>query len=202
MTPGSTPSPDRPSAGAPTGLRVVVTGGPGSGKTTLVEALGRRGFATVPEAAIQVIEDLNAEHGVEGQKVWRKANRLAFQERVLARQIALEEAAGDPPVLFLDRGRLDGVAYCRYFQAPLPPGYRERARSGRYDRVLVLQTLAGFEPRADSGRTSGREDSVALGRVIAAVYREAGHAVADVPELLDVEARLSFVLDLLGLGSA
>ena len=48
-------------------MRVVVTGGPGSGKTTLVEALGRRGYATVPEAAIQVIEAKNAELGVEGR---------------------------------------------------------------------------------------------------------------------------------------
>jgi predicted ATPase len=182
-----------------TSLRVVVTGGPGSGKTTLVEALGRRGFATVPEAAISVIEDLNARHGVEGQKAWRASHRTEFQELVLARQIALEEAAGDPPVLFLDRGRLDGLAYCRYFGQAFPPGYAERARAGRYDRALVLATLAGFDPRAASGRTSGRADSIALGAALAAVYREAGVPVSEVPELTDADARLPFVLDLLGL---
>jgi predicted ATPase len=184
------------------GLRVVITGGPGSGKTTLVEALERRGYATVPEAALQVIDELNARHGVDGQKAWRGAHRAEFQELVLARQIALEDAAGDPPVLFLDRGRLDGVAYCRFFAVPMPPGYLERARAGRYDRVLVLDTLASFAERGASGRTSTREDSHALGRALDAEYRAAGHAVARLPELRDVEARLAFVLDLLGLSDA
>ena len=180
-------------------LRVVITGGPGSGKTTLVEALGARGFATVPEAAIQVIAELNEALGVDGQKAWRREHRLEFQERVLERQIALEEAAGEPPVLFLDRGRLDGVAYCRHFDAPLPPGYEERAAGGRYDRVFVLETLANFADRSATGRTSDRAESVALGAVIEAVYREAGHQVERVPELADAGARLAFVLDALGL---
>lgn len=184
------------------GQRIVVTGGPGSGKTTLVEALGARGYATVPEAAIQVIDRLNAEMGVEGQKAWRSANRLEFQERVLSRQIEEEEAAGSAPVLILDRGRLDGVAYCRFFQAPLPPGYAERAAQGRYDRILVLDTLRDFDARASTGRTSGREDSIALGEVLESVYREAGYPVFRVPELQDAGSRLSFVVDLLGLATA
>ena len=190
------------SSTTPPALRVVVTGGPGSGKTTLVESLGARGFATVPEAAIQVISELNETFGVDGQKRWRREHRLEFQERVLERQIALEEAAGEPPVLFLDRGRLDGVAYCRHFDAPLPPGYEERAAGGRYDRVFVLDTLESFADRSATGRTSDRSESVALGDVIEAVYREAGHQVDRVPELADVAARLAFVLNALGLPSA
>jgi predicted ATPase len=186
-------------AGLRTGLRVVVTGGPGSGKTTLVEALERRGYATVPEAALQVIDELNARRGVDGQKAWRLSHRAEFQALVLARQIALEQAAGDPPVLFLDRGRLDGVAYCRFFAVPLPPGYLELARAGRYDRVLALDTLASFAERGASGRTSTREDSRAIGQALDAEYRAAGHAVTRVPELCDAEERVAFVLGALGL---
>jgi predicted ATPase len=45
---------------------VVLTGGPHSGKTTLIEELRRRGQRVVPEAALALIEELNAAMGVEG----------------------------------------------------------------------------------------------------------------------------------------
>ena len=35
----------------------VITGGPGVGKTTVVEILARRGYAIVPEAARMIIEE-------------------------------------------------------------------------------------------------------------------------------------------------
>ena len=38
----------------------VLTGGPGSGKTTLIQALAKRGFATAPEAGRGIIRDQQA----------------------------------------------------------------------------------------------------------------------------------------------
>ena len=40
-------------------LVVVLTGGSGVGKTTLIDRLASRGFSTVPEAAMQVIDSNN-----------------------------------------------------------------------------------------------------------------------------------------------
>jgi predicted ATPase len=41
----------------------VVTGGPGSGKTTLIEALARRGYAHTVEAGRAIIQDQTAIDG-------------------------------------------------------------------------------------------------------------------------------------------
>jgi predicted ATPase len=35
----------------------VVTGGPGSGKSSLIDAMTRRGFRTMPEAGRAIIQD-------------------------------------------------------------------------------------------------------------------------------------------------
>ena len=163
---------------------IVITGGPGTGKTSLIEALAERGWATVPEAAIEVIGELNAEMGLERQKEWRHANRSEFQARVLARQKTLEGAALDSeePVAFLDRSRLDGLAYCRYFDEAPPAELVQAADEVRYDDVVWLEQLGVFPDRGATGRTSDRDASIALGDEIATVYEERGYELLRLPD--------------------
>ena len=180
---------------------VVITGGPASGKTTLVEAFAARGYATVPEAAIQVIAELNEELGLEEQKAWRLANRRAFQLRVLARQVelegrALEMSAGR--VVFLDRCRIDGLAYCRHFDEPAPEELVASVGEVHYDRVFLLDTLPVVEDRSATGRTSDRAASLAIRATIEEVYVELGYEPIRVP-VAPVEERLDGIAEALGL---
>jgi len=177
--------------------KVVVTGGPGSGKTTLVDALHARGHARVPEAAILVIDSLNATLGVEEQKRWRRANVLEFQTLVSWKQCELEAAAPAQGLVFLDRGLPDGLAYCRHYDAPIPTLLKQLTTAVDYDAVLLLDTLASFESRADSGRTSDRTASLAIRAQLEATYREAGLEPLVLPEL-GVEQRVQRALELLG----
>jgi len=182
-------------------MLVVVTGGPYSGKTTLVEALGRRGYATAPEAAIQVIAELVEELGQEGQRRFRTEHRAAFQSRVLRRQVQQERqalAAADGAPVFFDRCRLDGLAYCRHFGAAPPQELLRAATELRFDRILLLDTLRDAHVRQDTGRTSDRATSLALCRELAGVYSDYGYAPIIVPEF-PIEERVAFVLQTLGL---
>jgi len=65
--------------------------------------------------------------------------------------------------------------------------------------VLVLETLRAFAGRPETGRTSDRAESVALGDVLAQVYRAAGYPLTLVPELATPPDRVAFVLAELGL---
>lgn len=179
-----------------TAPRIVITGGPFSGKTTLVNALAERGFQTVPEAAIVVIEELKAEHGLEGQAAWRAQHPEEFQERIVGKQLELEGAAdqegGSEPV-FLDRGRLDGVAYCRIYDSAVPAPLAAACADLPYSRVILLDTLSRFERRSQSGRTSNRERSLAIRDALRDVYTEHGLAPIEIPEL-PLEARVDATL--------
>lgn len=179
----------------------MITGGPGSGKTTLVEALAAHGWPTVPEAAIQVIAELNDELGLEQQKTWRRAHVEAFQHRVLERQLELEDAAtgsAGARAVFFDRGVIDGLGYCRHFDQPAPPALVAAARADRYDRVVLLETLPSVVVRGETGRTSDRAASLAIQGRIAEVYAEQGFAPLRLP-VASVEERVQLVLERLDL---
>lgn len=180
---------------------IVVTGGPGSGKTSLIEALSARGHASVPEAALLIIEELNAALGVEEQKRWRRAHVAEFQTLVAYKQLELQTRAPREGVVFFDRGLHDGLAYCEHFGLPTPALLEELGKHARYDAVLLLDTLTSFQDRGSSGRTSDRAASLAIAERLEATYRAAGFEPLRLPELA-LEARVQRALELLGLERA
>eukprot|EP00966_Prymnesium_polylepis_P035856 832330-Prymnesium_polylepis.3 len=158
-------------AGAP--RFVVLTGGSGVGKTTLIDRLAALGHRTVPEAAMRVIDALNSllddgatdGGGPRQQLAWRTAHKSAFGALLGAVALTQEaRAAADPSagVVFLDRSVLDNLGYARV-RGYEPPAFltegvvAEHAR--RIDKVFVLEEVASnhadVEARdAQSGRAA------------------------------------------------
>lgn len=163
---------------------VVITGGPGSGKTSVVDHLASLGYPTLPEAAIQIVDELNREYGIAGQVAWRQQNRAEFDRLVLARQVALEAACPVPEgsIGFCDRGRPDVLAYAELAGHPVDGEMMRLIEGQRYLRVFLLDTLSRFPDRSETGRTSNRERSLRLGELLEHSYRSLGYKPVRVPE--------------------
>jgi predicted ATPase len=178
---------------------VVITGGPGSGKTSLVVYLGSLGYATVPEAAIQIIDELNRARGVPGQIEWRQRHPAEFQRLITRRQAALEAACtvAEGSVGFCDRGRPDAKAYAELIGFQLDSEVMSLVESQQYLRVFLLDTLSHFKVRSATGRTSDRERSMRIHDLLYEAYRSFGYSPTLVPEL-SITDRARFVLSELG----
>jgi predicted ATPase len=126
---------------------IVLTGGPGAGKTSVAAALSARWparFAVVAEAATQVYERLGtcwADLDVDGRRdVQRRIYELQLdQERRLQ-----EMQTGK--TLLLDRGTVDGAAYwpdgAEDYWRVLKTSHEAELR--RYDAVIWLQSSAAL----------------------------------------------------------
>lgn len=69
---------------------IVVTGGPGSGKSSLIDAMAQRGFRTMPEAGRAIIRDQIR----IGGKALPWADRALFAELMLGWELrSYQEAA-------------------------------------------------------------------------------------------------------------
>lgn len=130
--------------------KIVLTGGPSGGKTTLQRAISDQ----IPDAycAMEVATILlsGGFPAPNEQHPWEEAWQQNFQLAVAAGQVALENIISrrsqheDKRLIIYDRGLLDGAAYLPGGIGELEEitGQDEQAMLGNYDSVLHLTTSA------------------------------------------------------------
>jgi predicted ATPase len=172
----------------------VVTGGPGSGKTTLVTALAACGFSTMPEAGRAIIQQQIAIGGTA--LPW--SNRLAFAELMLEMDIrsyrGAEELRG--PVIF-DRGIPDVLGYLRVSGVPVPARIEEAARKFRYHRRVFLAPPWPAIFGQDEERKQSIAEAEATCDAMVEVYSSLGYELLVLP-LIPVDERIEFVRNIIG----
>jgi predicted ATPase len=114
---------------------VVITGGPGSGKSTLIDALGARGFARTIEAGRAIIQ----EQVKSGGHALPWSDPRAFAELMFEWELrSYRDAAEKNGVVFFDRGIADVVGYLRLMALPVPAHMDAAVRSHRYHRRVFV----------------------------------------------------------------
>ena len=178
---------------------IVITGGACSGKTSVINELAARGFATLPESAFAVIAELNDAMGVEAQVEWRKQNLVEFQRRLTRRQFEQESLARrntTAQYVFCDRGLLDGRAYCLLGGRDWPDDLNDLAADARYAHLFILETLTNFNPRHETGRFDTLDESRYTAQLLEDIYTSRTDHITHVPEML-VSKRTDFILNAL-----
>lgn len=173
---------------------VVVTGGPGAGKTTLVEALRNRGYACVPEAARAVIRDQVA---IGGSALHERDIEL-FAEIMLSWDMRNHrEAAELPGPVFFDRALPDRVGYQIMRGLPVPPHVTAAVERFRYHPVAFVAPPWPEIYAHDEERRHDFDHALRAYEATIAGYTRAGYQPVDLPKV-DVASRIAFVLDRLG----
>jgi predicted ATPase len=168
----------------------VLTGGPGAGKTTLIEALGRAGFATTAEAGRAIIRDQ-----LEiGGPATHQTNPALFAELMLAFDIQSYRRALDQACpVFFDRGITELAGYHAMMGIPAPAHFRTAAEKFRYNaRVFVAPPWPEIFAN-DSERKQSLGEAVRTHDAALKIYAEFGYEIVPLPKA-PVEERLRFVL--------
>jgi predicted ATPase len=158
--------------------RYVLTGAPGAGKTTVVAVLRRLGYATVAEAATEVIARRQA---VGEAEPWAAAG---FVDAVLAVQREWEAAVVAPDgICFFDRSPVCTLALSRFLGRVPTVALRAEIdrirRAETYQRTVFFLANLGFV-EATAARRISFEDSLVFGEVHREVYRELGFQLVDI----------------------
>lgn len=180
--------------------RIVITGGPGTGKTTLITALENADQHCFHE----VIRDMTLEAKNTGITHEQASNPLAFvkdpadfNEKLLNARLADFNKAVNikKNSVFYDRGLPDVLAYMNYFKQAYPPVYEDICTTHRYDQVLILSPWKEIYIQ-DNERMENFEEALAIHKELEDTYKSLGYAYIDVP-FGNIETRTDFVMQLI-----
>lgn len=159
--------------------RYIITGGPGAGKTTIINALGKK-FTVIPEAATTIIER-EIHQGISNP--WRaddyhiKVNQLNLANQIRAQNLST-------PVIFFDRGFLDSLSYILLqkrklyqfvidcVQASINATYFEKT-------VFFIDSLGFIVP--GPARNESLEESVQKAACLEKNYKALGYEIIHIP---------------------
>lgn len=166
----------------------VITGGPSSGKSSVIRALKDRGYKTTTELARHYI-DLQRMNGRSVEEV--RENQRIFQHKVLNLQIELERRLDPQALVFLDRGLPDELAYYEYFKITPDEKLIKYLDVFAYRKVFIMDLLPLHE---DYARTEDKQAQLDLHQLIIDVYSKRSAPVVMVP-VLPIKERAQFILD-------
>lgn len=165
----------------------VITGGPSSGKTSVINELQNRGFKTVAESARHYLE-LQLVNGRDIQEI--RLHQARVQHKVLNNQMENERNLDPHELTFLDRAMPDSMAYYQFLGINPDEKLIEALKTAHYKKVFVLDLLPMVN---DAVR---QEDLAAQKRIhslIIEVYRNQGETIVMVP-LMSIKERADFIL--------
>lgn len=155
----------------------VITGGPSTGKTTLLAELEKKGYKVVPEAARTLIDDA-IDQGISVEELRRDEKK--FQEDVALLKIKIESSLDPAETIFFDRGMHDTLAYMRHYEFAINQEITNLMQQSRYKNIFLLQPLDTFT--RDYARTEDQNFLDHIHQLLHDAYTEFGMKPILVPK--------------------
>ncbi|MFV5692312.1 AAA family ATPase [Flavobacterium sp. LT1R49] len=170
---------------------IVIIGGPGTGKSTIIDGLVANGYCCYPEISRQVTLEAQKQ-GIEQLFL---TNPLLFSELLLeGRKKQFQSALEEPhKIVFIDRGIPDVVAYMHYIGDSYPTFFDLACQEYKYTKIFILPPWEEIYT-SDTERYENFEQAKDINSHLVTTYNKYGYELIEVPKD-SVDNRILFILD-------
>ena len=171
--------------------KIVITGGPGTGKSSIIHKLEELGEICLHEVSREVTLQAQKE-GID--QLFLEKPLLFSQKLLEGRLDQFHEAnKASSQHVFLDRGIPDVLAYMDYFKTDYPDLFHSTCKDYRYDKIFILPPWQEIYT-SDNERYESFEEALKISYYLYSTYKRYGYNPIEVPKLA-IEDRTEFILN-------
>lgn len=171
--------------------KILLTGGPGTGKTSVLNELTKRKYFCMPEVSRAVT--LRAQK--QGIDQLFLTQPLLFSEMLLKSRTEqyLTADKNKTKFVFFDRGIPDIHAYMEYYKTKYPTTFIEKSKKYQYDKIFHFLPWKHIHVN-DNERYESFEETTKIDLFILKTYLELGYSIVNVP-FGTIEERTNFIVN-------
>ncbi|SNR15641.1 AAA family ATPase [Tenacibaculum jejuense] len=171
--------------------KIVFIGGPGTGKSSVLRYLNRRGYKCMPEVSREVTRKAQ-EEGIEQLFL---TDPLLFSYKLLEGRVQqyLDAEKSNKKTVFFDRGIPSVHAYLEYFNTEIPEEFIEKSKQYKYTKIFQFLPWKKIY-KSDNERYETFEQAEKISTFLNKAYTELGYEIINVP-FDSVRNRCFFILD-------
>jgi predicted ATPase len=175
--------------------KIVITGGPGTGKSTIINALLEKNYTCLEE----ISRDVTLEAQKKGIDQLFLTKPLLFSELLLEGRLQQFKTAKslNTDVVFFDRGIPDVLAYMDYIGDNYPDSFKKASKKFNYDTVFICKPWkAIYTP--DNERYESFSQAEKIHQYLLKTYTSYNYTPIDVP-FGSITERTNFIINTLNL---
>ncbi len=177
--------------------KIVITGGPSTGKTSIIKKLEEKGFFCFPEfirSVTQAAKDRDNSIEIVSNPIVSVADPYNFNMQLLKGRIHQykDQIADEKEIVFYDRGIPDVLAYMDLFKQTYDETFINACKDYIYDKVFLLPPWKEIYI-SDDERYESFEEAQQIHQHLLETYSKFGYNCIEVP-FGNVKERSTFIL--------
>jgi len=169
--------------------KYIITGAPGTGKTSIINELKKRGFNCIDE----ISRDIIAEQSINNQKSLPWKNQIAFETKIANMRSKKYLTSPENCICFFDRSALDCIAYLELNNLKPTSEIIAKINICNFNKKAFYTPIWEEIYVKDNERKEDIKRAKEIHEKIISIYKKKGYKLIRVPKL-SITERANFII--------